>query len=98
MLFFVYMQYDEFHRRLRRAELSIKEFADFLGVNPKSISNYSQKGEVPNHLALIALMLAELIKYDVKPKDITAILNTLGRRPRKPGSEELLGGEKNESK
>lgn len=94
MLSSEHMRYEEFHKRLSRAELSIKEFADFLGVNPKSISNYSKKGEVPNHLALIALMLAELIKYDVKSKDIIATLNTLGRKPRKPSSVGFRGGQK----
>lgn len=83
--FIIYMRYEDFHKRLTRAELSVKEFAGFLGVNPRSISNYSQKGEVPNHLALIALMLAELIKYDVKLKDIISTLSKFGSKPRKRG-------------
>ena len=54
------MKYDQFKSELKRAGISIKGFAELLLMNPTSITNYRQKHEVPRHLALIAVMLAEL--------------------------------------
>lgn len=54
------MTYEQFKSELKRAGISIKGFAELLLMNPTSITNYRQKHEVPRHLALIAVMLAEL--------------------------------------
>lgn len=86
ILFFMYhkhMLYKEFQDRVRRSGLSMKGFADFVGMDRKSISNYSKSGEAPNHLALIALLLAELTKYEVKHEALKERFDALGRRPRK---------------
>lgn len=54
------MKYDDFKHELKRAKLSIKTFAELLDMNPASITNYKRTGSVPQHLAIIAVMLAEL--------------------------------------
>lgn len=54
------MTYDKFLEELGRASLSVRKFADLLCMKPNSISNYARTGEVPNHLAVIAILLAEL--------------------------------------
>ena len=54
------MTYEEFRHELKRARLSIKRFAELLDMNPTSITNYKRTGTVPQHLALMAIMVAEL--------------------------------------
>lgn len=54
------MTYDEFKVELKRAKLPIKMLAKLLEMNPTSITNYKRTGTVPQHLAIIAVMLAEL--------------------------------------
>lgn len=54
------MAYSQFKSELKRAGISIKGFAELLLMNPTSITNYRQKHEVPRHLALVAVTLAEL--------------------------------------
>jgi|CXWL01.1.fsa_nt_gi hypothetical protein len=58
------MTYDEFKYELKRAKLSIKMFAELLEMNPTSITNYKRSGVIPQHLAVIAVMLAELSERD----------------------------------
>ena len=38
------MPYEEFHRLIGKAGLSIKEFAELLGMRPNSITNYNKVG------------------------------------------------------
>lgn len=54
------MTYEEFKAELKKAKLSVKAFAELLEMNPTSITNYKRTGDVPRHLAAIAIMLAEL--------------------------------------
>lgn len=54
------MTYNQFKHELKCAKLSIKNFAELLNMNPNSITNYRRSGTVPQHLAIIAVMLAEL--------------------------------------
>ena len=68
------MDYKTFKVYVRRAGLGIKEFAHLAGMNHKSVSNYSKRGEVPTHLALLALMMVELVQLDV---DLNQILTKL---------------------
>lgn len=53
------MTYDQFLSELAEAGLSIKAFADLIGMKPNSITNYAHK-VVPSHLAIIAVLLAEM--------------------------------------
>ena len=50
------MPYEDFLEELRKARLSVREFAELIGMNPNSISNYARTGELPAHLALIAVL------------------------------------------
>lgn len=52
------MGYDAFLRDLARASLSIRAFAELIGMNPNSVSNYARSGEVPDKLAIIAALVA----------------------------------------
>lgn len=54
------MPYAEFLAELERAALSVRGFADLIGMNPNSITNYAARGEVPQHIAIVAVLVAEL--------------------------------------
>lgn len=73
------MKYDTFKKYIKRSGLTIKEFAELIKYNPSSISNLKNQ-EVPNNLAIIAVLLAELEynecdykkaleKIDIEPKE-----------------------------
>ena len=54
------MRYEEFRRHIGKAGLTNKQFAKLVAINDKSISNLAKLGKVPNHLAIIALLMGEL--------------------------------------
>lgn len=83
---FVYnanMDYGTFKDNVRRAGLGIKELAGYIGMNHRSISNYSKAGVVPDHLAIIAVMLMELKRRDVEVKEIFEKIDRQGRQQSK---------------
>lgn len=54
------MPYEEFQRLVGKAGLSIKEFAELLGMRPNSITNYNKIGYVPSHLAVIVSLISTM--------------------------------------
>jgi len=52
--------YVKFLAELEHAGLSVRSFADLIGMNPNSITNYSGRGDVPQHIALVAVLVAEM--------------------------------------
>ena len=54
------MTYTEFKRQLGKAGLTVRAFAALLGQTPNSITNYASRAEVPTHLAIIAVLMAEM--------------------------------------
>lgn len=76
------MSYDDFIAELGKAGLSVRSFADLLGMRPNSISNNKKKGEVPGHLAVIAALLAELRLNDVPSAPVFARIGTTRKKPR----------------
>lgn len=54
------MPYAEFLVELERASLSVRGFADLIGMNPNSITNYASRGDLPQHIALVAVLVAEM--------------------------------------
>lgn len=65
------MNYTEFRRQLGKASLTNKAFAELLGLNPKSITNFkTQGGAVPDHLAVIATFMAEFAERGIDFKEL----------------------------
>jgi len=64
------MDYLEFKRHLGKAALNTKSFAELVKMKQSSITNYKQKGNVPNHLAIIVVLMGEMAenKIDFKSK------------------------------
>lgn len=54
------MPYTEFQRLIGKAGISIKEFAALLDMNPNSITNYSKKGIIPVHIAVIVTFISTM--------------------------------------
>lgn len=54
------MPYLEFQRLVGKAGLNIKEFAELLGMNPNSITNYHKSGIVPSHIAIIISLVSTM--------------------------------------
>lgn len=76
------MTYDDFLGELNKAGLSVKRFADLIGMQPNSVSNNKKRGEVPIHLALIASLLAEMSVRHIDYEPIMARVRPVKKRPR----------------
>jgi hypothetical protein len=76
------MSYDDFTIELAKAGLSIRRFATLLGMQPNSISNNKQKGDVPAHLAVIASLLAEMTSHKLPFEPVFERLQPNRKRPR----------------
>jgi len=74
--------YDDFITELNKAGLSVRRFADLLRMQPNSISNNKKKGEVPDHLAVIASLLAEMSTRAIDFEPIFARLEPSRKKPR----------------
>jgi hypothetical protein len=76
------MNYNEFYGHVRRAGLNLKDFALLIKMTPASLTNYSKKGKVPTHLAVIATLLGEMHEKKVDYKDVLSQINISTKRPR----------------
>jgi hypothetical protein len=38
----------------------VRSFAELIGMNPNSITNYAGRGELPQHIALVAVLVGEM--------------------------------------
>lgn len=76
------MTYDDFLSELGKAGLSIKRFADLIGMRPNSVSNNKKRGEVPIHLGVIASLLAEMSARQIDYEPIMARVQPIKKRPR----------------
>ena len=55
------MDYKSFRCHLGRAGLTNKGFAELVGLNSNSITNYAKNDEVPVHWAIVAVLMGELV-------------------------------------
>lgn len=76
------MTYDDFLGELSKAGLSVKRFAELLGMQPNSVSNNKKRGEIPIHLALIASLLAEMSTHHIDYEPVIARVRPVKKRPR----------------
>lgn len=90
------MTYDEFLAELGKAGLSVRAFADLIGMNPNSVSNYASTGEVPRHLAFIAALLAEITLHGIDFQPAIERVSANRKKPRGRGRPGRFGGDKQE--
>ena len=75
------MRYADFLSELGKAGLSVRAFAELIGMNPNSISNYARTGELPTHLALIAVLVVGVSELG---GDYRRIMSKVALTPKKP--------------
>lgn len=90
------MTYDEFLAELGKAGLSVRAFADLIGMNRNSVSNYASIGEVPRHLAVIAVLLGEMKVQGIAFQAAIERVSSTRKRPRGRGKLGRFGGDKQE--
>lgn len=88
------MLYTHFLDALGRSGLTVRAFAELIGMNPNSISNYARKGEVPTHLALISTLISELHSLGGDYKTVIQNLKITPKRPRGGAREGHFGGDR----
>ena len=89
------MTYDEFKRHVGKAGLTIRGFATLIKLKPASISNYAKSGEVPAHLSIIAVLLAELAERKVDFRKILEHVEISEKKPRGAGKGKFGGDPQN---
>jgi transcriptional regulator with XRE-family HTH domain len=90
------MTYDEFLAELGKAGLSVRAFADLIGMNRNSVSNYASSGEVPRHLAVIAVLLGEMNVHGLAFQAAIERVSPTRKKPRGRGKPGRFGGDKQE--
>ena len=76
------MDYNEFQRHIGKAGLRLNEFATLMQMTPTSLSNYRKKGEVPMHLAVIAVLLGEMVDNGLDFRKALAAIKIEPKKPR----------------
>ena len=91
------MNYYELIRNIRKAGLSVKEFAILLKANPNSITNLKKKESVPKNLGIIAVLLGEMVDKGLDYKHLFEKLNlNEQKRRRSEEDKDLLFKKKKE--
>lgn len=88
------MTYDEFHRHIGKAGLTLKEFAKLNRMNRVSLSNLAKKGEVPSHLAVIAALLGEMKDKGMDFREVLSRIDITPKKARGAGKGGRFGGDK----
>ncbi len=88
------MLYAEFLALLGKAGLSVRAFAELIGMNPNSISNYARTGELPTHLALIAVLLVGVGELGGDYRQIMSKVEVMPKKPRGGGRRGHFGGDR----
>ena len=88
------MSYEVFLLELEKAGLSVRAFAELMGMNPNSISNYARNGELPTHLAVIAVLVAELGSHGFDYRKAIAKVEVAPKKPRGGARRGRFGGDR----
>ena len=87
------MPYAEFVAELGKAGLSVRAFAGLIGMNPNSISNYARAGEVPAHLALIAVLAVGISEMGGDFRRVMSKVEVTPKKPRGGARQGHFGGD-----
>ena len=88
------MTYQQFLGELGKAGLSVRAFADLIGMNRNSVSNYADREEMPRHLAIIAVLLGEMNLRGIPYQDAVARAGVTTKKPRGGAKPGRFGGDK----
>ncbi len=88
------MGYEAFLRDLARAGLSIRAFAELIEMNPNSVSNYARSEEVPDKLAIIAALVAEMNAQGIDFRRVISKVELTAKKPRGLARTGHFGGDR----
>lgn len=88
------MVYADFLDALGQAGLSVRAFAELVGMNPNSISNYARNGELPTHLALIAVLVAGISELGGDYRSVMSKVELAPKKPRGGSRRGRFGGDR----
>ncbi|GGA67178.1 DNA-binding protein [Neiella marina] len=88
------MTYEEFQRQLGKAGVTMRMFAELVKMNHVSLSNYSKKGTVPTHIAIIAALMGEMAEHGLDYRNVLENLDISRKRPRGAARKGKFGGDK----
>ena len=84
------MNYEELKRKIRKAGLDIKDFAELIKVNPNSITNLKSKKKIPKNIGIIAVLLGEMKEAKLPFKDFLNSLDLEEQKARRKSNDETL--------
>lgn len=87
------MPYTDFLAILTKSGLTVRAFAELVGMNPNSISNYARKGGIPAHLALISTLICEIHCLGGNYRSAIEDLKIKPKRPRGAARVGHFGGD-----
>ncbi|MGN7713224.1 XRE family transcriptional regulator [Agrobacterium radiobacter] len=88
------MLYSDFLDELGKAGLSVRAFAELIGMNPNSISNYARTGEIPTHLALIIVLIVGIAELGGNYRAIASRVELSHKKPRGGARPGRFGGDR----
>jgi hypothetical protein len=88
------MTYEEFRNHLGKAGLTAYQFADMTKMNRNSVTNCSQRGVVPAHLAVIVSLLGEMHENKLDYRRILSKIDIQPKLPRGGSAKGRFGGSK----
>jgi len=88
------MTYDEFRSHLGKAGVTAYQFADLTKMNRNSVTNCSQKGTVPSHLAVSVALMGEMNENKLDFRRILSKIEIKPKRPRGGAAKGRFGGSK----
>ena len=77
-----------------RAGLSNKDFAELVKLNSKSITNYAKEDHVPEHWAIVALLMGELAGNEIEFQHLIKKMNLEPNKVRGAAAIGRWGGSK----
>ena len=86
------MPYLDFLEELRKAGLSVREFAELIGMNPNSTSNFARTGELRAHLVLIAVLVVRMSEMGGDYGRIMSGVERVRKQPRGSARRGRFGG------
>jgi hypothetical protein len=93
----LFVDYDEFKRRLGKAGLSVREFSELLRCNCNTVSNYASRKAVPTHFAVCVTLMSEMAEKGLDFKASLLALDVRGKLPRGLAAKNAFRGSKQRS-
>lgn len=73
--------------------MTVRGFAELIGMNPNSITNYAKRGDLPQHIALVIVLVAEMAVHGIDYRTAIAKVGPT-RKPRGATRRGRFGGDR----